>query len=682
MSKNNTRNTVHFGLKVAEYVAYLIAFSVPLVFSKEHFYTFNSSKLVVLMGLVAVMVLFFSFGKWKERDFKLRISPLSVAVLFFIVGLVVSAVFGVDPVNSFFGWGHVVPLVAIIALAIFSFMLASLIREDRKIIAKLLACIFFSGVVSVIFFYAKMPGGLGSTEGSTLGNSSYFGAYLLFAIASGVGLLIYKKKVWQRVALVLGLIFIIFNPLFINKSFLQGKMSLLQIFDSPTSILGIANGATMGLGLAFLLSIFLFMICSKKRIFKIGGIVLASALFIGVFLAGQSLVKEGTLVNKVFTEEKSENRFIAWDIAKKSFSQNIILGTGHNNYIYSFEKFYNPDFYKKENAVERFLEPHNVVWEFASNGGVVGILGYLGLLAVLFLTLCKRKEVDDDSKVGLVLASLVFGYFVQNLFVFDTTSTYTALFVIVAIALGQDSKKEWHLRAGYSSWHKIFIILAVLGALVSLKVFSLDPSSESREMNKILTKTKNMADFAPIRDGLPGRSLFGGVMDYTYQAEKLFKIYQKSLYKIDDENKEIFLREIDSVVGSLEKTMERQPYFADAHLVTSEMLNLRMLAEAKTGDTVKIDGKNLDEEVWEKSLHHLSKYSELNKRSPQGLMALAQLYMIRGDFAKAKEYSKMYMNIAPEYEEGYEFARGLLKIKPDREFESFIDQMQKKWIHP
>jgi len=682
MTKEIRKTTNNLPLKIAEYVAYLLVFIVPLCFNESHFYIFNSSKLMILFGLVSVMVIFFSWGKWKEKNFKFRVSLLSVSLTFFILGLIVSSLFGVDPINSFFGWGQVVPLFAIIALAVFSFLLASLIRRDDRVIRNLLCCIFCSGIFVMILFYTGLPGQMGKTEGSTLGNSSYLGSYLLFVIASGVSLLIYRKKVWQRFFVSLGLVFLLFNPIFINKAFLVGDLSLSQIINNPVSILGIANGATLGLALSFLLAVFLFFSFSNKKVWKIMGVSFVAILFLVVFWAGQALVKEGSSINKIFTQEKSENRFIAWNIAKQGFTDNPILGIGHNNYIYNFEKYYNPDFYKKGNAVERFIEPHNVVWGIASNGGIVGLVGYLGLLMSLFITLSKVRGKDDDKRVGLILASLVFGYFIQNLFVFDTTSTYLSLFVIVAIGLGLSEYKEWQLSPRYSTVNKSLIILAVILSFLSLKIFYFDPSTESKRMNKILNETKNMGDFASIRDGLSSRSYFGGVMDYTYQAEKLFKIYQKSLYKVDEENKEVFLKELDSLVLNLEELIEKQPNFGDSHLVTAELLNLYMLAEAKNGEIIKLDGKNLNEKIWAKSFGHLSKYFELHASSPQGLMAFSQLYMIKGDFEKSKEYIKSYLSLAPEYKEGYDFARGLLKIKPDHELESFIDQMQKKWIHP
>lgn len=637
-----------------------------------------------MMGLTALIVIFFLWGKWKDENLKFRISPLSVGVLFFTLSLTVSSIFGVDPINSFFGWGNVVPLVAIFALVIFSFILGSLIRNDSKVITRSLTALFFSGIMAMVFFYTGLPDPIGKIDGSTLGNSSYLGGFIMFALFSGLALFLYHKNIWKKVFTALGIIFLVVNPLFISKDFLIGKIGLLHIFKNPMQLFGIANGATLGIGLSVLFIIFLFMIFSQKKILKIIGLVLAISLLLGISFVSISLVDDGSKINKVFTEEKSENRFIAWDIAKRGFAEHPIIGVGHNNYIYNFGKYYNTDLYKESNTVERLIEPHNVVWEFASNTGILGLVGYLGLLVTLFITLCNMKENKDDRKikaVRIILAGLLLGYFVQNLFVFDTINTYLALFVIVAIGLGLSKGKEWRLGQQYLIYRKAFIIIAMAGSLFVIKVFAIDPAIESKEMNKIMNETKNMADFAKTREGVYERSVFGNVMDYTLQTEKLFKLYQNNLYKVNSDNRGVFLAELRSSVSQLEEVMKKQPDYADAHLVISEILNLYLMVEMKDGDHIKLDGKSYSENIWNESFNSISRSIELNENNPQNYLVLSQLYMIKGDFDNAEFNSKKYITIAPEYKQGYDFARSLIRIYKDKEFEDFVNRMESKWMN-
>lgn len=671
--------------KVVEYLAYLLIFLVPLFFNARHFYAFNSPKVLLTISIVLVSLIFYMWGKWKSNEFKIKISLLGISAFVFVATLTISSIFGIDPANSFFGWGNVVPLVAIYALFVFALIIGALAKRNKSIIKNILLSSFVSGIFAVLFFYTGLPDPIGKIEGSTLGNSSYVGGFLIFMTFFGLALFSYFKKVWQKILVALGIIFMTVNPLFINKEFLLGHLGLGDIMLHPTSILGIANGGAMGIVASLVFISILFLVFSKKKIFKIVGLVLMLALLIGVASISQSLVREGTKINKIFAEEKSGNRFIAWDIAKEGYVDHPIIGNGHNNYIYNFEKYYNPDLYKKGYAVERLIEPHNVVWEFASDGGALGLFGYLFLLVSIFISLVyirnDQGEVEKREKtLRIILAGILFGYFLQNLFVFDTINTYVPLFVLVGIGLG--------LGEGYtftfgkdSKYFKILnksvIVVITIASIFLLKTICYDGAVESKGMN-MTNSANSMAEFTKKREGLADKSYFGGIMEYTLQAEKFFKIYQKNMDKVDARNKPVFLKELSSIVSNIEKINEREPEYSGSYLVMSEILNLYLLVDAKEDGFITIDKSKYNKEIWEKSFRYINKAVELNSNNPQNYLVLSQLYMLKGDFDHAFLFSKKYIEIAPEYEEGYRFARSLLRIKPNSAFASFVDQMEKE----
>jgi hypothetical protein len=581
----------------------------------------------------------------------------------------------------------VVPLVAIYAFIIFAFTTGSLIKNNQKIIPKLLMSLFVSGILVIVFFYTGLPEPIGKTEGSTLGNSSHVGGFMIFAVSFGIALLFYLKKWWQRIPIILGLLFITLNPLFVNKEFLLGNIGLKQAIENPTGLLGIANGGAMGIGLSIIFAGILFLVFSRKKILKIIGLILSLSLVLGVAYTSMALVKEGTKINKIFTEEKTGNRFIAWDIAQKGYNENPVWGNGVSNYIYNFEKFYNPDLYKKEYSIEKLLEPHNVVWQFASEGGAVGLGGYLLFLVGLFITLLyhKTEKFREDKtlkNMRIILAATLFGYFLQNLFVFDTVNSYLALFVIASIGLGVGEEFEFPFvfrNKLYQNIKKFFIIILIGGLFFLVWKLGYNGMIESRGMN-LTSGTKNMSEFAKTREGLDEKSPFGSLMEYSHQAEKLFSLYQKIVYRIDEENKQVFLNEIDSLVTNLEKITQTQPYYSGSYLVMSELLNLYLLTDSKEGDFIMIYKNKYDKDIWNKSYSYITKAVELNKRNPPNYLVLAQLYMIKGDMDNAYLYAKEYINLAPEHEEGYSFSKSLLKIKPNKAFEEYVNGMEQKYL--
>lgn len=688
-NKHKSEKSPIWQFRLVEYLAYFLAFSTPVYFNTKHFYAFNSPKVLLILAITLSSLIFFLWGKWQENNFKIRISPLGVIIVIFGLALTTSSFLGIDPINSFFGWGNVVPLVAIYAMIVFSFMVGSLIRRDSKIISKLLMSSFLSGIVVIIYFYTGLPAPIGKTDGSTLGNSSHVGGFLVFAVSFGVALLFYLKRWWQRIFIIVGLSFITISPLFINKEFLLGNIGLQQIIDSPIRLLGIANGATMGIGLSIIFACTLFLVFAKNKILKIIGFLLAITLVGGVIYTSKALVTEGTKINKIFTEEKTGNRFIAWDIAKKGYRDNPVWGNGVNNYIYNFEKYYNPVLYEKEYAVEKLLEPHNVVWQFASDTGFVGLVAYLLLLVGLFVTLLYRRTKENfDSNdrlrnMRIILAATILGHFIHNLFVFDTSTSYLCLFAIVGIGLGVG--KAWQIDLSrfkniYIGLKRFLIILLIGLSLFLIGKLCYGGLSESKAMLGIIGETKNMSDFAKRREGVSENSPFGGVMEYTYQAERLLKLYQRILYQVDDNNKKVFLNEIKSMVSNLEEVVAKQPNYGVSYLTMSGALNLYMLAESKEGSFVKLNKNSYDREVWNKSFEYINKSIEINKNNPINYNVLSQLYMIKGDMDNAYLYAKKYLDLAPEYDEAYTFGKGLLKIRGNSEFEKYLNEMEQKYL--
>ncbi len=687
-NKHKSEKSPIWQFRLVEYLAYFLAFSTPVYFNTKHFYAFNSPKVLLILAITLSSLIFFLWGKWQENNFKIRISPLGVIIVIFGLALTTSSFLGIDPINSFFGWGNVVPLVAIYAMIVFSFMVGSLIRRDSKIISKLLMSSFLSGIVVIIYFYTGLPAPIGKTDGSTLGNSSHAGGFLVFAVSFGIALLFCVKKWWHRIFIIVGLSFITISPLFINKEFLLGNIGLQQIIDSPIRLLGIANGATMGIGLSIIFACTLFLVFAKNKILKIIGFLLAITLVGGVIYTSKALVTEGTKINKIFTEEKTGNRFIAWDIAEKGYKDNPTWGNGVNNYIYNFEKHYNPDLYRKEYVVEKLLEPHNVVWQFASDSGFVGLGSYLFLLLGLFFTLLYRKAtsgIENETRIRnirIILAATIFGHFIHNLFVFDTTTSYLNLFIIAGIGLGVGEFWQFDIsqyKRMLSVFKKAVIVFLIIVSFFLLGKLCFNGTIESKGMN-IAGETQQMSDFAKQREGLNEKSLFGGIMEYTSQAEKLLRLYQKIIYQINDSSKKVFLSEIKSLVSNLEKVAESQPYYGTSYLTMSGLLNLYLLAEGKEGDLIKINKNSYDKEIWNKSFSYVNKAIEINNNNPINYNVLSQLYMIKGDMDSAFLYAKDYLELAPEYEEAYTFAKGLLRIRPNVSFENYVNEMEQKYL--
>lgn len=685
MTNNEEIKKMTWQHKVAEYLLYLTVFMVPLFFSFKHMFYFNTPKIILMIGLTIISAIFYLWGNWNLKKTSIGFSFLSVALLLFLIILTISSVIGIDPINSFFGWRNTFPLTAMYAISIFSLIASSLAQKDKNILINMAsASVVSSFFVMVIFYLDILNPKYSLTDGSSMGNSSYLGGYLLFNFLFALGLFLYFKKPWKKIVITVISLFIIISPVFINKDFLLGRIGFLDVFQSPIKLLGFANGAVLGVGLSVAVSVFLLMIFSRKKWIKIFGLFLSLALLFGIVIAGNQLATSGTKLNKIFTEEKSGNRFIAWDIAKQGFIENPLLGNGYNNYIYNSEKYHNLSMYQRGYSVERFIQPHNVVWEFASNAGLLGVFGYLGLLSVLFVTLLNFKQEENSSfkKIRIVLAGLLVGYFIQNLFVFDTINTYLTLFIVVSFGLVFSKKHRIEISDRFSFIKNTLIILLIILGFWMMYKGVVSPWNDSTKRARILNKDKilDINKSVSIREELKSRTKFSGVMDSTYQADNLFMLYQNALSKVNNENKKLFLNELESIVKDVQFDIDKQPNYAESYLVISKILNLYLMIDMKEGNIVRFNGTNYDKDVWERSYTYVTKSIEINPSNPQAYLILSQLYMLKADFKNAHLYNKMAIEMAPEYNETYSFARFLLKVNPHKDFESYVNKMEEKNI--
>jgi len=646
--------------RVVECLSYFLIVFVPLCFSGHHMFIFNTPKIIAISAIVLLMVIFKLWGDQND-NFKIRFSFLSLFLCLFVLTLVVSSLLGIDPLNSFFGWrGGLTPLVSICALFVFSFIVASLIKRDRFVLKRLLIFSFLTSILVMLVFYFNSSI-IDMKDGSTLGNSSYLGAYILFNIFFGLYLFLSAKKrnkIWPT----LGTLFLIINPLFINLK------NIGLIFSNPLSLLGIANGATLGILISTISIVFLFMIFSKKRYLKISGIVLMSVFVLSILGMAKQLSTPETRLYRVFTEAKTSNRFLVWGIAEDGFKEKPILGNGFNNYIYTFDEHYNPNIYKDGYALERFFKPHNVFWEILSEVGLVGLITYAGLLACLFVVFLRKKE---ERTMGIVLSGLLVGYFIQNLFVFDSVTTYLMFYLVVAIGLGFSSsfEKEFKFK------NKYFCLPSMALAIYLMHPLVFAPLRESRSMMKI-SIGEHIKDLSQQREGIQDISLFGGVMDDTYQSGKLSDLYQKKLYLAEGENKNIFLKELNSLYLYVEESIKKQPKYSESYLVASEILNLYMMVEMKEGKNVVFNGTNYNVDIWQKSFENISKSLELNPKNPASYLVLSQLFMLKADLDQAFQNVRESISLAPSNQDAYSFGRFLLKVKPDKDFENFLNEKE------
>jgi len=660
--------------KVLEYLSYFVIFLVPLYFNNKYqLFVFGSPKTILIIGVVLLMTIIYSWGILVEKKLSFRFTPLHIILGIFLIALTLSSIFGIDPLNSFFGrWREGISLVLIYAVTIFAFLIAFLVKKNKLFLPRILLASFISSLFVLIISYTSIFGKQISESGTTtLGNNSYAGAYLLFSACFGIGLFFYYSKIWQKISIAIGTFIIVLSPVFFNKGILLGKIGFSAISHNPFLLFGSANAATLGLAVSFLIIISLFLTFSSKKIIKIIGIILLFSALAGILYTGFQLVNSTSSIHSIYTKNKGENRFVTWDIAQSSFYGRPLLGSGFNNFSYNYQKYFSADILKERFPEFYFNQPHNIIWEYASSGGALGLASFFLLLLFTFLALFQSKENEEkkDRNIKIALIGILFGYFIQNLFGFDTPAIYLMLFLLIGIAIGE-SKKEWIflISDGKNNRFKFLSILVIIFSLVSMVLFVILPKKELKRWGKI-NSANNIKEQIVLRQGMQEISLFGGVNDSVYLETKFFDEYKANLNKINDSNRSLYLEELQSIISQVEKDIEKQPRDVSAHILAGELINMDVFVE-----------KKINEEIWSKAEGHLKTAINLNPRNPEIYYILAQTYALKKDFENARLAVREAIMAAPEYKNSYEFAKRLLELDPNNNFKNYINEMENKWI--
>lgn len=652
--------------KALEYGIYILLATIPFLVGYKHWFPFGTPKTLFFMGGMCVLTGLMCWGIWNVKQVEFRITWLHGVLGLFLAWLTVAGFLGADPQASFFG-GFTQPnsLFLIYLCALYAGIVAFVVRRDSGVFIKAVLVSFLTSIGVALFSYGgnsiiPLSGG-----GSTIGNSSYAGAYLLVNVCFGIGLVLWYTKVWQKILVCLGVLSIVLSPIFFNIKLLKGSLSLSQALQDPFLFFGYANGAILGLGIAILFIVFLLMSRSSKLSLRIGGGILCILVVMSIVIAGASLVRSGSTLNQQYVETKTENRFVFWDSANSGYVDRPIAGWGTNNYSVIYQKYFTSDMYRADHVRELWVnQPHNVFLEYLSTAGIVGLLLYSGLVGyvcIVFYNLSARLE--RDMKIfGIVSVAALVGFLVQNLFSFDSVTTYLMFFTLVGVALGLIKggkvyrfQKESHARL--LSGLGIGIVGCVFIALVVL------PWRESLAWGRLVSR----GDATVPESSFVSLSVVGDVNDTAFAADRFYAVFQREYLTGTPEEKRYLVDMAEFFTQTLSQQMEGNSEVFRGYFVQGKLLNL--LGLIKDDDTIRQEAKE-----------SLLAARKLNPENPEVYFALAQHALAEGDTQSVITYLRQGIALAPEYREGYKLAQQFLLMYPDAEFTSYLLSQEEKWF--
>ncbi|MDP3004058.1 MAG: O-antigen ligase family protein, partial [Candidatus Azambacteria bacterium] len=411
---------------------------IPLYVGGSFFFPFIFPKIWLFQLVTEIIFFFYVILAISDSRFRPKFNWVLKAVILLTLILIITSFIGVDAFRSF--WGNTERMSGVIAwfhFVAFAVILSGILKTEKE-------WRNFFGVAVVVsifeFFYvlAQYFGAswvwLSGSQAGTIGNTDLIASYAIFSA-------FFALYLWQSSP-----------PDSLRDSKRAGKFQWLWamafFLNIGTLFLASSRGAILGFGAG----LFIYSILSawkNPKTLKTWGIIISILIlsYVILFLSRNSnfvknSVQFNRLANVSLESDTVRQRFTEWGIAREAFKARPIFGWGPNNYLYLHNAFLDPKVYELRET--NFDRAHNAYLDYASMSGIIGLLGYLFLIAVLFWVFFPPKAdppLAEKNKYS-VFASLIIAYAVQSFFVFDSPASYIALFLTIGFAMFVENSKS------------------------------------------------------------------------------------------------------------------------------------------------------------------------------------------------------------------------------------------------
>lgn len=613
----------------------------PLGIWSIFLFPFITTKILYFRLLVEFALLLYLILALKYPEIRPSWNALTLAVWLYAGVIILTSIFGVNFNKSF--WGTVERgegIITILHFVAYFTILPAVFRQRKDWYRYLNVALLVTLIVALIGLVQLscqevtglsregvcgfVPPTQGARISSTIGNASFFAAFLLFGVFLAFYLWRQAPAVWQRWYL---------RAVFIFE--------LIILYNSQT------RGAVLAVVLTFLLFFIYQLVASPKRRVRIVSLALLILLLgfgISVYLQrNASWVQDNSTLRRLATistaDITTQSRFDTWNASWKGWQDRLILGYGYENYNIAFNKYFPARIFKDQGSQIWFDRAHNVTLDVAVASGLLGSVGYLAIFAVAFWYLFKlSRQSGFDQTSAVILALLLLGYFLQNLFVFDTQATYLMAFLLFAhitflyqqrsgspVVPEQGPKKN--SRAATLLTIGFTILTLLLAYLVNI-----EPAFANYHTTQAIKATK-LKQYRVVKQIFEQALSYGTYMDeeirqrlvdYTTEvvtSGQLSPREQNELYQYS--------------TAEMKKNINRSPLDVKNYLYLMNVLNRQ-----------SSDQRNLDEAI---SLGQEA--LKLSPTRPQIYFELGQAYFSKEDYVKGLEQFRKAIELNPEPKE-------------------------------
>ncbi len=464
---------------------------LPLYISSGMLFPFITGKNFFFRIIIEIIFALWAGLAVARPEFRPRLTWLFKSSTVFIVILFLADLFGPNPYRSFFSnYERMEGFMMLFHMYLFLVLLTSVIKKKKDWLiffhVTLAASIIagFIGLLQKTGVKVSIQGGY--RVDSTIGNPSYFAAYLMFHVWI---LLLLIKRFW-------------------SNWWLRATYGIALVFELLIIYFTATRGASIALFIgAFLLLLFSvifwkYLFPDVSAVYRRVGIGFLAFLLLLPILFWQFRNASWLPQNSAFSrlasislsDTTTQSRFSIWGMSFKGFLERPVLGWGQENYYLVFQKYFDPKLYQSEPWFDR---SHNIFFDWLVHAGILGFLAYASLWAVagwMVMRIARGGMLWSGMVLGLVFVA----HFIQNIFVFDNFNTYFLFFSFLAYTQfeflsnqkggggSSSSQAAQKLPHGNSSLGYA-VLLGLLVAVIMVSYFlSWKPMQESRFLIRAL----------------------------------------------------------------------------------------------------------------------------------------------------------------------------------------------------
>ena len=232
------------------------------------------------------------------------------------------------------------------------------------------------------------------------------------------------------------------------------------VLNAEVLYLSATRGALLGLGVGLMAFGAGYALWGRaQRLRAVSLALVAGVLFLAMLLfavrntsAFQSLARSQTMLTRIADtgagDASLKGRFNSWTNGLRGFAARPVLGWGPENFTIANDRYLTAESIAQ--SITSFDQAHNKLIEELTTKGGLGFAGYMAIwlyMAWVLVREARRKESSADQALTLFAGAALTGYFVQNLFLFDTPGTVTQFILLLGFVVYLDSDSTAGLDA-------------------------------------------------------------------------------------------------------------------------------------------------------------------------------------------------------------------------------------------